>query len=100
MTDADNLDQLSARELHDLAVHRAVRHVDVKFLWDLLKELPAGEAAAGRSDLATADALHLSRMIDDVIDSGDDQLAEEMRPFYLSYLRRHEASPGTAPSGH
>ena len=68
MSDADNLDQLSARELHDLAVHRAVRHVDVKFLWDLLKELPAGEAAAGRSDLATADALHLSRLIDDAIE--------------------------------
>jgi hypothetical protein len=100
MSDADNLDQLSARELHDLAVHRAVRHVDVKFLWDLLRELPAGEAAAGRSDLASADALHLSRLIDDVIDSGDNQLAEEMRPFYLSYLRQHEASPGPAPSGH
>ena len=52
MTDADNLDQLSARELHDLAVHRAVRHVDVKFLWDLLRELPAGEAAAGRATWA------------------------------------------------
>jgi hypothetical protein len=100
MTDADNLDQLSARELHDLAVHRAVRHVDVKFLWDLLRELPASEAASGRADLATADALHLSRLIDDVIDSGDDQLAESMRPFYASYLRQHEASSGQAPSGH
>ena len=99
MTDADNLDQLSARELHDLAVHRAVRHVDVKFLWDLLRELPAGEAASGRSDLGTADALHLSRLIDDVIDSGDDQLAEEMRPFYTSYLRQHRTSTGPAPSG-
>jgi hypothetical protein len=100
MTDADNLDQLSARELHDLAVHRAVRHVDVKFLWDLLRELPAGEAASGRADLGTADALHLSRLIDDVIDSGDGELAETMRPFYTSYLRQHEASSGPAPSGH
>jgi hypothetical protein len=99
MTDADNLDQLSARELHDLAVHRAVRHVDVKFLWDLLRELPAGEAAAGRADLGTADALHLSRLIDDVIDSGDTDLAEEMRPFYTSYLREHGASQGPRPSG-
>jgi hypothetical protein len=98
MTDADNLDQLSARELHDLAVHRAVRHVDVKFLWDLLRELPAGEAASGRADLGTADALHLSRLIDDVIDSGDKELAEEMRPFYLGYLRQHPAGQGPAPS--
>ena len=48
MTDADNLDQLSGRELHDLAVHRAVQHLDVKFLWDLLRELQAGEVGAGR----------------------------------------------------
>ena len=97
MSDADNLDLLSARELHDLAVHRAVRHVDVKFLWDLLRELPAGEAASGRADLATADALHLSRLIDDVIDSGDSDLAEEMRPFYTSYLRQHGATQGPPP---
>jgi hypothetical protein len=99
MTDADNLDLLSARELHDLAVHRALRHLDVKFLWDLLRELPAGEAAAGRTDLATADALHLSRLIGDVIDSGDGQVAESLRPFYTGYLRQHEADQGHAPSG-
>jgi hypothetical protein len=98
MTDADNLDQLSARELHDLAVHRAVRHLDVKFLWDLLRELPASEAASGRADLATADALHLSRLIADAIDSGEWQVAETMRPFYTSYLRQHEASQGPPPA--
>jgi hypothetical protein len=89
MTDADNLDQLSSRELHDLAVHRAVHHLDVKFLWDLLRELPAGEAAAGRTDLATADALHLSRLISDAIDSGEGSIADSLRPFYLGYLREH-----------
>jgi hypothetical protein len=92
MSDADNLDQLPARELHDLAVHRALRHLDVKFLWDLLRELPAGEAAAGRSDLATADALHLSTLISDAIDSGQGDVAESLRPFYLGYLREHGVS--------
>jgi hypothetical protein len=82
MSDADNLDQLSSRELHDLAVHRAVHHLDVKFLWDLLRELPASEAAAGRADLATADALHLSELIGEAIDAGDGEVAEETRPFY------------------
>jgi hypothetical protein len=100
MTDADNLDQLSARELHDLAVHRALRHLDVKFLWDLPRELPAAEAADGRADVATADALHLSELIGDAIDSGDGQVAESMRPFYTSYLRQHPASQGPAPAGH
>jgi hypothetical protein len=89
MSDADNLDLLSAHELHDLAVHRALRHLDVKFLWELLRELPAGEAAVGRTDLATADALHLSTLISDAIDSGEGQVAESLRPFYTSYLREH-----------
>lgn len=89
MTDADNLDQLSGRELHDLAVHRAVHHLDVRFLWDLLRELPAGEVAAGRTDLAEADALHLSELIGSALDSGDPDLAESLRPFYLDYLRKH-----------
>jgi hypothetical protein len=98
MTDADNLDQLSARELHDLAVHRALRHADVKFLWDLLRELPAAEAAGGRADVATADALHLSELIGNVIDAGDGEVAEEMRPFYTSYLRQHPAGHKSAGS--
>ena len=100
MTDADNLDQLPARELHDLAVHRAVRHLDVKFLWDLLKELPASEALTGRADIAEADALHLSRLIADAIDSGEWEVADTMRPFYTDYLRSHGVSHGPAPADH
>ena len=92
MSQPDNLDLLSSRELHDLAVRRALRHLDVKFLWDLLRELPAGEAAAGRTDLATADALHLSTLISDAIDSGAGEIADSLRPFYLSYLREHGVS--------
>jgi hypothetical protein len=95
MSDADNLDQLSSRELHDLAVHRAVHHLDAKFLWDLLRELPASEAATGRTDLATADALHLSTLISDAIDSGDGAVADSLRPFYIDYLRKH---PTTHPA--
>jgi hypothetical protein len=96
MTDADNLDQLSGRELHDLAVRRAVHHVDVKFLWDLLRELPAAEVGAGRTDLAEADALHLSELIGSALDSGDQDLAESLRPFYLDYLRKHHVQAGQA----
>ncbi len=39
MTDLDNLNALSSRQLHDLAVHRARRHLDVPFLWELLRAL-------------------------------------------------------------
>ena len=41
MTDA--LEGLSSKALHDLAVHHALRHVNVKFFWDLMKILPAAE---------------------------------------------------------
>jgi hypothetical protein len=38
---ADDLDQLSTRELHDRAVRRAEKHLDLKFLWSLLERIPA-----------------------------------------------------------
>ena len=34
---ADDLEQLSTHELHDRAVHRAEKHLDMKFLWSLLR---------------------------------------------------------------
>ena len=45
MTDRATLEALSSHELHDRAVHRAVHHLDVGFLWELLRAIPAGEAA-------------------------------------------------------
>ena len=50
MTEPDDLDALSSHELHDRAVRRALHHLDVGFLWELLRALPAGEAAAGHPD--------------------------------------------------
>ena len=83
----DDLDALSSRQLHDLAVRRAVHHLDVRFLWGLLKELPAGEAAAGHPDHAGWDAVKLSSLIGDAFESGDPDVAESLRPLYLDYLR-------------
>src|SRR5215471_13269082 len=91
MSDSDDLDALSSRELHDLAVRRARHHLDVGFLWDLLRALPAGEVIAGHPDHADADALHLSALIGDAIDADDSDVADALRPFYLDYLRKHHA---------
>ena len=44
MTDRDALEALSSQELHDRAVRRAVRHLDIGFLGQLLREIPEGEA--------------------------------------------------------
>ena len=89
MSDDDGLDELSAKELHDLAVRRAARHLDVPFFYRLMKALPVAEAAAGEIDEAQADVLTLRAHIDDVTDSGEGEVAELLRPLYLDYLREH-----------
>jgi hypothetical protein len=88
MTD-DGLDPLSSKELHDRAVSYAKRHLDVKFFYNLMKTLPAAEAAAGELDEAENDVFHLSAHVDDLTDAGEGQTADMLRPFYLEYLRRH-----------
>ncbi len=93
MNDADALDALSSKELHDLAVRYARRHLDVGFFIRLMKTLPVAEAAAGEVDEAEADVFSLSAHLDDVTDSGRGEVAELMRPFYLQYLREHSVSP-------
>jgi hypothetical protein len=89
----DSLDELSSEKLHDLAVHRALRHVDVGFFWRLLKILPAAEVAAGEPDEAEMDILTMRGHLDDITDSGRGEIAEELRPFYLEYLRKHGVKP-------
>ena len=43
MNTEEDLDSLSSRELHDLAVKRAVHHADLGFFWELLRAIPAAE---------------------------------------------------------
>lgn len=89
MTDDDGLDHLSSEQLHELAVSRAKRHLDVKFFWELIRLLPTAEAAAGNLDQAEDDVLNLSAHLDDVSDAGKGEVAELLRPYYLEYLREH-----------
>jgi hypothetical protein len=92
MTD-DGLDQLSSKELHDLAASHAKRHINVRFYWELMQRLPAAEAAAGEFDEAEADVFKLSAHVDDVTDAGRGETADMLRPFYLEYLRKHDVGP-------
>jgi hypothetical protein len=85
----DELDALSSRELHDLAVRRALRHVDVEFLWELLRAIPAAEASEGHANEAGRDVTHLSVLLDDAVGSGEGDVAEALRPLYLDYLVKH-----------
>jgi hypothetical protein len=88
MTD-DDLDKLSTHELHDRAIRRAERHLDLKFLWSLLQLIPAAEAASGDKGEADYDIQFSKGLISDALHSGDGELGEAMRPVFLDYLRKH-----------
>jgi hypothetical protein len=87
----DDLDALSSRELHDLAVRRAVHHLDVEFLWELLRAIPAAEASEGHDIEAGRDISKVTALIGDAIDSGEGDLADALRPLYIDYLTKHGA---------
>jgi hypothetical protein len=86
---ADDLDQLSTRELHDRAVRRAEKHLDLKFLWSLLEMIPAAEAVSGDVGEADYDIESSKGLISDALHSGDGALGEALRPFFADYLRKH-----------
>jgi hypothetical protein len=86
---ADTLDDLSTQELHDRAVRRAERHLDVGFFWSLLKLIPAAEAASGEQGEADYDIQSSKGLIIDALRSGDGQLGEALRPVFIDYLRKH-----------
>jgi hypothetical protein len=89
MADDDGLDALTSKELHDLAVKRARRHFDAKFFYNLMKLLPVAESAAGNYEKSDDDMLRISAHFDDVTDSGEGEVGELMRPYYIEYLRDH-----------
>jgi len=86
---ADDLDQLPTHELHDRAVHRAERHLDVRFFWELLKVIPAAEAAGGEVGEADVDIQASRALVRDALHSGDSHVADALRPVFIDYLRRH-----------
>ena len=85
----EELEQLSSEELHDQAVRVAAKHADVRFFWRLLKALPAAEAAAGQIEEAEQDVQSLIGRLDDLRDSGEGQVADNLRPLYVEYLVEH-----------
>jgi len=82
-----DLEALSSRELHDLAMRHALHHMDVKFLWELLRVIPAAEESVGHEAEAGADLTQVSSLIGDAIDSGE--VEDALRPMYIDYLKKH-----------
>ncbi|MFF2556018.1 hypothetical protein ACFVUS_33755 [Nocardia sp. NPDC058058] len=88
MADTQELEALSTKDLHDRAVKLAVRHGDVKFLWELLKSIPAAEAAAGDLGESEADIKYVLPMLDDYVHAGEGEIGEVLRPMYIDYLSK------------
>lgn len=83
------LESLSSRELHDLAVRRALHHADVGFFWELLRAIPAAETLKGDVREAGEDLTKVSALISDALTLREGNLADALRPLYLDYLRKH-----------
>jgi hypothetical protein len=88
MADED-LDSLSTHELHDRAVRRAERHLDMKFFWRLLQLIPAAETISGDEGEGDYDIQSSKGLISDALHSGDGALGEALRPVFIEYLREH-----------
>ena len=66
-----------------------MHHMDVGFLWELLRAIPAAEAIEGHPDRTGADMYRLSALISDALESGEGETAEALRPLYIDYLVKH-----------
>lgn len=87
----NDLEQLSSPELHRRAMERARRHMDLAFLWRLVRALPAAEVAAGNVDAASAGVTQMTGLIGDIISVRGEQdpaLLEALRPIYIDYLTK------------
>ena len=87
-TDTD-LESLSSRELYDRAVRRALHHGDLGFFWEVLRAIPAAEALEGDVREAGEDLTKVSALFSDAVTLHEGNLAEELRPLYLDYLKKH-----------
>lgn len=101
MTDElTELEQLSTRELHDRATAVARSRWDVGFLWQVLRTLPAAEAAVGNTDASKAGVTYMSGLISEALAArgSDSELQEALRPLYIDYLAQHTTSDTRPPA--
>jgi hypothetical protein len=86
------LERLSSQELHDLAMTEARRRLDLGFLWSVVKAIPAAQAAAGNLDEAETDVASMTSLLTDVMNAGEPEVADALRPLYLDYLTSSEGA--------
>lgn len=89
MVARSELEALSTKQLHDRAVARAERHLDVGFLWDLVRALPVAEEVAGDDQHSKIDIARPLALLNDFRNADEGELGEALRPLYIDYLEEH-----------
>jgi hypothetical protein len=89
MATREELELLSTKELYERAIDRAKHHLDVGFLWDLVKALPVAEEVIGDDERSKVDIARPLALINDLYDAGEGELGEALRPMYVDYLEQH-----------
>lgn len=91
-SDGDDLDALSTPELRDRAFHKARRHLDIRFFWDLLKHLPAAGSLASE-DASTGEITgafaELAELGHEWTGSDLGDMEPLVRSRFIEYLRTH-----------
>jgi hypothetical protein len=90
MTTRDELERWPTKELHDRAIDRAKHHLDVGFLWELVKALPVAEEVIGEDDRSKIDIARPLALLNDFLyetDSG--KIGDALRPLFVDYLMEH-----------
>lgn len=90
MATREELDALDSKELHDRAMKIAKHRLDVGFMWELMRTIPAAEAAAGAEGEAAEDVNKMSMMLLDFLHDDEGDLADALRPMFIDYIVEHE----------
>jgi hypothetical protein len=95
-----DFDQTSTEELRERAVDLARRRWDVRFFWQLLRMIPAAEAAAGNEEASKASVAQASGFLYEALSAESDPAVHEaMRPIFIDYLKEHEGARGGDEDG-
>jgi hypothetical protein len=87
MATRDELEAMPIKELHDRAMETARKHLDVGWLWDVVKALPVAEEAIGDDQRSKVDIMRPLALINDFLyDTDSGRLGEALRPMYVDYL--------------
>lgn len=90
MPTIEEFEGLSTEELRERAFARAKKRLDATFFWNLLKSVPAAEAAAGHLDESREDVMRLAERVNDLMNPDSHEEAEAFRPIYIEYLTTDE----------